>query len=336
MFPFDIRNHEIICVGDLCADLIIPYGEIKNTISKMRESLAVEEQSVVFRSGGSVGNTAKVLGKLHQNPIFITHIGNDQAGQFLKQEMEKYHVKMDHAIASDKGSVICIAVLDENRDRTMFVWVPPWSGLDHYTLNSFSEEIYKKPAIIFSSGMVLTNDIESGNAILAFIERMKENNSILVFDLNIRAESYGFEAQRRQLFERVLQYSDVVLGSGIEEFGQLTGKNNMIDAVRAIANDHSCIIARDGSLPILIREGDRQITVKVEAVKPACTVGAGDTFDAAFLMALRKGYNIENCVTFANKIAGYMISREEHLAIPDNAESLLPGNDLCDSQTSFQ
>jgi len=326
MFLSEITDHEIICVGDLCADLIIPYGDIKKTISKMREDpTTIKEQSVTFRSGGSVGNTAKVLGKLHQNPILITNVGNDQIGQFLKQEMEKEHVNMNYSIASDKGSIICIAVLDENRDRTMFVWVPTWSGFDHYTLNSFPEEIYKKNAIIFSSGMVLTNDIESGNAVLEFFKRMKENNSILVFDLNIRAESYGFEGQRRELFERALQYSDIVLGSGIEEFGQLTGKNNMIDAVRAMRNDHYCIIARDGDRPILIQKRDMQMTVKVEPVTPISTVGAGDTFDAAFLMALRKGYSIVDCVTFANKIAAYMINNEEHLAIPDNAENILTG-----------
>jgi fructokinase len=323
MFPFNLNNYEIVCVGDLCADLIIPYGDIKHTISMMRADLAVQKQSVTFRSGGSVGNTVKILGRLHQNPIFITNIGNDQVGQFLKQEMEKDHINLDYAIAADKGSIICIAILDKNRDRTMFVWVPPWSDFDHYTINSFPEEIYKKPAIIFSSGMVLTNDIDSGNAIVEFFKRMKANNSILVFDLNIRAESYGFDGQRKTLFERALQYADIVLGSGIEEFGQLTGINNMKDAVKAMANDHSCIIARDGDHPTLIQEGDKQITVKVEQVTPICTVGAGDTFDAAFLMALRKGYSIVKCVTFANKVASYMISKDEHLAIPNNAEEIL-------------
>lgn len=325
MLPkMDRKNYDIVCVGDLCADLIIPYGEVKNTIHSIQnDPTNINEQKVSFRSGGSVGNTAKVLGKLKQNPIFITNVGNDQVGRFLKQEMEDNDVDMNYSITADKGSIICIAVLDDDGDRTMFTWIPPWSALDHYTSNSFPEEIYKKTAIVFSSGMSLTNNIESGKALLNFFRRMKEKQSILAFDLNIRAESYGFHPLRRELFNEALQYADIILGSGIEEFGQITGKTNLKDAVMSLANKERCIIARDGGNPVLIQNGYTQATVEVNRVTPINTVGAGDTFDAAFLMALREGHNIADCVIFANKIAGYMISKVEHLAIPDNVQDIL-------------
>jgi len=322
-FKINRTDYDIICVGDLCADLIIPYGEAKNTIDNIKQDPTnINEQKVSFRSGGSVGNTAKVLGKLKQNPIFITNVGNDRVGQFLKQEMEDNNVNMDFSTTTDKGAVVCIAVLDNMGDRTMFTWIPPWSALDHYTSHSFPKDLYKKPAIVFSSGMSLTNNIESGNALLDFFRCMKENQSILVFDLNIRAESYGYQPGRRQLFEQVLQYADIILGSGIEEFGQITGKTNMKEAVESIADKGRCIIARDGGNPVLIQEGDTQSTVEINPVTPVNTVGAGDTFDAAFLMALRQGRDIKDCVLFANKIAGYMISRKEHLAIPDNVHEI--------------
>ncbi len=320
----NMKDYDIICVGDLCADLIIPYGEAKNTIHNIKsDPTNINEQKVSFRSGGSVGNAAKVLGKLKQNPIFITNVGNDQVGDFLKKEMESSNVNMSFSQTADKGSVICIAVLDAGGDRTMFTWIPPWSALDHYTSNSFSEELYKKPAIVFSSGMSLTNNIESGKALLDFFRRMKENQSILVFDLNIRVESYGYQPRRRQLFNEVLQYADIILGSGIEEFGQITGKTNMKEAVLSLANKDRCIIARDGGNPVLIQDGYTRATVEVDPVTPVNTVGAGDTFDAAFLKALREGHNLADCVSFANKIAGYMISKEEHLAIPDNVFDII-------------
>ncbi|MBU5330845.1 hypothetical protein KQI61_01415 [Anaerocolumna aminovalerica] len=326
MWPkINSKEYDIICVGDLCADLIIPYGQAKSAIDNIKhDPTNINEQKVSFRSGGSVGNTAKVLGKLKQNPIFITNVGNDRVGQFLKQEMENNNVNMHFSTTTDSGSIVCIAVLDHSGDRTMFTWIPPWSALDHYTSDSFPKELYKKPAIVFSSGMSLTNNIESGNALLDFFKEMKENQSILVFDLNIRAESYGYQTGRRQLFEQVLEYTDIILGSGIEEFGQITGKINMKEAVESMAGKDRCIIARDGGNPVLVQEGYTQTTVETEPVTPVNTVGAGDTFDAAFLMALREGHNIRDCVAFANRIAGYMISKEEHLAIPDNIHDMVP------------
>lgn len=320
----DLKDYDIICVGDLCADLIIPYGETKRILEIMQKNPACgDKEEVLFRSGGSIGNTAKILGKLEQRPLLIADLTNDQIGDFLKKEMENHGVNMDYSYISDRGSYLCIAVLDAENERTMFVWVPPWARLDRFTGDSFPEELFLKPAIVFSSGMVLHDDIESGKAVIEFFKRMKENQSILVFDLNIRAESYGFAEERRALFMEMLEHVDIVLGSGVEEFGQITGKGDLHEAVRALAGKNRCIIARNGKEPVLVQEGFEISSVETETVKPVTTVGAGDTFNAAFLMALRQGYELRQCVSFANKIAAYMISSTEHLAIPDNAQGLL-------------
>lgn len=319
-----LKDYEIICVGDLCVDLIIPYGETRRILEMIQRNPAWgEKKEVLFRSGGSVGNMAKILGKLKQHPILIADLANDQIGLFLKQEMENHGVNMDYSYISDRGSYLCIAVLDADNERTMFVWIPPWSRLDRFTGESFPEDLFTKPAIVFSSGMVLHSDIESGKAVIEFFKRMKENQSILVFDLNLRTESYGFAPERRALFMEMLDAVDIVLGSGIEEFGQITGKTDLYEAVKALARKDLCIIARDGRKPVLVHDGSAISLVETEKVKPVTTVGAGDTFDAAFLMALRQGYGLTRCVAFANKVAAYMISSQDHLAVPHNAQELL-------------
>ena len=73
----------IVCIGDLCADLIIPYGEAKKNISAIKEG-NIKSQSVTLRSGGTVGNTSMVLGKLGADPVFITDLCEDSLGKFLR------------------------------------------------------------------------------------------------------------------------------------------------------------------------------------------------------------------------------------------------------------
>ena len=320
----NLKDYEIICVGDLCADLIIPYGETRRILEMMQRNPACgEKEQVLFRSGGSIGNTAKILGKLKQHPILIADLASDQIGDFLKKEMENHGVNMEYSYISDRGSYLCIAVLDADNERTMFVWIPPWSRLDRFTEESFPEELFLKPAIVFSSGMVLHSAIESGKAVIEFFKKMKQNQSVLVFDLNLRAESYGFDPERRALFMEMLDYVDIILGSGIEEFGQITGKSDLYEAVKALARKDRWVIARGGKDPVLVQDGFDISLVETERVKPVTTVGAGDTFNAAFLMALRQGYGLSRCVAFANKIAAHMISSPEHLAVPVNARELL-------------
>lgn len=63
----------ILCIGDLCADLIIPYGEAKRNLALIRQGIIGSSQ-VELRSGGTAGNTAAVLGKLGERPVFVTDL----------------------------------------------------------------------------------------------------------------------------------------------------------------------------------------------------------------------------------------------------------------------
>ena len=108
------------------------WGNQENTGNDAKESRLWEKEQVLFRSGGSIGNTAKILGKLKQHPILIADLASDQIGDFLKKEMENHGVNMEYSYISDRGSYLCIAVLDADNERTMFVWIPPgpvWTGL---------------------------------------------------------------------------------------------------------------------------------------------------------------------------------------------------------------
>ena len=213
----------IVCIGDLCADLIIPYGEAKKNISAIKEG-NIKSQSVTLRSGGTVGNTSMVLGKLGADPVFITDLCEDSLGKFLRAEMEACGVDMSYAPLGEYGAMVCIAVLDETGDRTMFSWVPPGSRYPTFTEESFSERLFSMDTLLFTGGMVLNNDPASMEAVYQFIKKMKKmTDSLFVFDLNTRIESYGLDEKRRYYYDRFIELSDVVMGSGMEEFGPIAG-----------------------------------------------------------------------------------------------------------------
>ena len=181
----------LLCIGDLCADLIIPYGETKRTLSEIREGV-IGSCEVEFRTGGTVGNTVAVLGKLGEQPVFVTDLCGDRIGEFLKNEMEKHGADMSFSRVGNRGAMICIAVLEENGDRTMFPWIPPGGGYPTFSEESFSPELFHGEWIVFTGGMSLNNDGESMEAVLSFIRKIKEKtDSLFVFDLNTRIETYA-------------------------------------------------------------------------------------------------------------------------------------------------
>lgn len=313
---------KICCIGDLCADLILPYGEVKKHLSNLKKG-SVDYSEVQFLQGGTCGNTSAVLGKLGAKPYFVTDLCGDRNGRFLRDEMIACGVDMSWSKENpDKANMICIAVIDENNERVIFPWLPPGSDYPKFSAENLSL-IPKEEMLVFSGGMVMNNDPESMNAVCEKAEELKKAGSTIVFDLNVRAETYGMNRERRSAYERMLETSDIVIGSGIEEFTAVTGALSVDEAVSMLASDKHTVIARDGRKPVIVAKGKTRISVPTEAVFVSQTIGAGDTFNAGFLYAINKGLDIASAVSFANGIAAYMISTYGHLPVPSDIEARL-------------
>ena len=140
---------------------------------------------------------------------------------------------------------------------------------------------------------------------------------MIVFDLNVRAESYGYEGERKRAMEKMIGLCDILLGSGKEEFAQVTGLSNIRKAAdRLQVQGAKTVIARDGGNPILVLDRDNGYTVPVKPIRPISTVGAGDCFDAMFLSCLSQGKEIPEAVLRASDYAGLYISGGQFMAGP--------------------
>ena len=303
---------KIICVGDLCCDLIVPYGKMRQALLRGDISRDVTDKlQVRMQCGGSVGNAARHLGHLGMHPVFVTPLRRDSLGEYLSAEMEKKGVDMRWAAPSDKSNMYCVAVLDEQGERTMFCFVPPWADYPRFKENSFDIVPDFADQILFTSGMAFLEDVENNAAVLSFFERRKAAGAKIVFDLNVRAESYGFEGERRRAIEKMISICDILLGSGLEEFSQVTGAGTIREAAfRLLELGAAAVVARDGGDPILILGQDNDMYVSVTPVIPVSTLGAGDSFDAKFLEQIASGAEICRAVREASDYAGAYISRK--------------------------
>lgn len=324
----------ILCVGDLCCDLIVPYGKMQQVLQRGDISKEVTDQlQVTMQCGGSVGNVARHLGRLGAHPVFITPLKNDSLGEFLSSEMEKNGVDMHWAAESEKSNMYCVAVLDQTGERTMFCFVPPWADFPRFHEKSFervlqpcNSDLQKQDIlnpeeeILFTSGMAILDDAENNQAVLDFFRARKDGGAKIVFDLNVRAESYGYEGERRRAMEEMISLSDIVLGSGREEFCQVTGREEIRDAAgQLLESGAGTVIARDGGRPILVLETGKPeqedsdakypgTMIPVKPVIPISTLGAGDSFDAMFLSCIAAGAQVTEAVRTASDYAGDYIS----------------------------
>lgn len=312
---------KIYIIGDLCLDVIVPYNARQKDLSKETGifNFVSNPNKVIQRSGGSSANVAVVLSKLGMTPYLVTMEGNDEAGKYLKDQMLKQGVNMDYSIASDHGSIVCIAIIDENNERKIFTWCPEWSNFDDFKPEYFDAIYPDENSIFYFSGIIITHDEENINAVLHFLERAKRSGSKIVFDLNLRADAYGVSEKRMNIFKRAVKISDYVLGSGLEEFGPVSSKYDSKEAVDSLKREDLVIIERNQGDPVNVYIGkDWSFSVPVPKVEQVNTIGAGDTFNAAFLSKISQNVDIKKSVEFANYIASYKVSSDEHLAVPSD------------------
>ena len=157
--------------------------------------------------------------------------------------------------------------------------------------------------------MAFLDDAENNLAVLDFFRARKAEGAPVVFDLNVRAESYGYEGERKQSMEKMIAMSDILLGSGNEEFCQVTGSGRIREAASSLLSGGAgMVIARDGGNPILLLGNNLDMTVPVKPVIPFSTLGAGDCFDAMFLNSIASGKDIPAAVKSASDYAGEYIS----------------------------
>ena len=313
---------KICCIGDLCADLILPYGEVRKHLSNLKKG-SVDYSEVQFQQGGTCGNTCAVLGKLGENPYFVTDLCGDRIGQFLRDEMISCGVNMSWSMEDpEKTNMVCIAVIDEDNERVIFPWLPPGSDYPKFSAKNLSL-IPDEAMLVFSGGMVMNNDPASMDAVNTKTEVLKQAGSTIVFDLNVRAETYGMNRERKSAYERMIRTADIIIGSGIEEFSAVTGALSVDEAVDRLCSQGKTVIARDGRKPVITAFGEQRISVPTEAVFVWQTIGAGDTFNAGFLYALNRGLDPVQACSFANGIAAHMISSSGHLPVPGDVKKRL-------------
>lgn len=316
-----MRGGSIIGIGDLNGDVIVPYGAMRRRVAAIsRNQAAGETPTVSLRPGGSVANTCIALGKLGMQPIFLSKIGRDSCSRYLLEELAGMGVDTGRILRQDKKTFLTIVILDETGERTMFPWNLPGAGEGHFEEGELPEELCGKCCWIHTSGLALKGEGIHERVITAFVGACKKAGAKVSFDLNIRAESFGYTEGRQKIFEEIAGMSDVVFGSGTEELGVYTGIYDLEKAAQAIAERSRQVIVRDGPNPVIgINEG-KMSRYPVYPVRQIHTVGAGDAFNGGFIAASMQGMSFEKAVAWGNVCAAYTVSHEEALAIPGQKE----------------
>lgn len=236
--------------------------------------------------GGSPANTSVALSRLGIETFMKARTSSDSFGQIIRSYLEKENVNLNLGLITNEPSTVIEAFIQNDK-----------SAKYEANLIGASDFGWKENELNFNSRLFsyvhlgsLSAFVEPGATEIEkwFTNLRKENNLLLSFDPNIRHPLDGQpEEIVRQRAKRLCSIAHIVKASD-EDFRWIWQSSNYRDfAIEIIKNGTEIVIitkGKDGAW-LLNKEGI-EVEVSAHEIEVMDTIGAGDTFSAAFLAQL--------------------------------------------------
>lgn len=243
-----------------------------------------EGQAFLPLPGGAVFNTAIAAARLGVNTRFWYGLSTDMFGAQLRAALDAAGVDSGLCAPVDRPSTLAFVTLVEGQARYLF--------LDENTAGRMltPADIPDLPAevgVLFFGGISLVGE-PVGSAMEALAARTASDGQgrLIMLDPNIRPGFIRDAAAYRARIRRLIGLSHVVKLSD-EDLFWLTGPGDLATQARAVqAMGPRLVLITLGADGARAFGAGLDVAVPGQVVTVADTVGAGDTFNAAFLCAL--------------------------------------------------
>jgi fructokinase len=254
--------------------------------------------------GGAPANFAYHAQRLGEEGWAVSAVGDDALGREIQEIVaEKGLHRIISVVAQPTGTVevtldargVPSYIINEGVAWDNIPYTPEMDALAQ-----------RADAVCFGS---LVQRMASRASVLRFL-RATRPDCLKVFDINLRQHYYS-----REVLEESLQLADI-LKINDEEIRTVAGLFGLADDDTAACR---ALIARYGlRLVILTRGPQGSEVITPEAVIPQAageavvvdTVGAGDSFTAAFVVAYLRGDSLADAQRLASDTAAYVCSRK--------------------------
>lgn len=232
-------------------------------------------------AGGAVFNTAVALGRLGVQAGFLSGLSTDLFGDILCDTLAAAHVDTRLAPRSDRPTTLAFVTLTNGQASYAF-YDENTAGrlLSVDDLPPLSDDV----GTLFFGGISLVN--EPAAETYATLLAQHASSRVIMLDPNIRPGFIHDDTRYRDRIRRMMALADIVKLSD-EDLHWLEGPGDRVALARGLLDrGPNVVLLTEGA------DGARAITRRTTRHVPARkvvvvdTVGAGDTFNAGFLVAL--------------------------------------------------
>ncbi len=238
--------------------------------------------------GGAPANVAVGVARLGAKSTFVSKVGDDVLGHFLKQTLDEFKVDTNHVKLSEEAKTnIVFVTLDDEGDRSFEFYVTP-SADQLLRAEEIDERLFKAHRVFHFGSITLIQEPAMG-ATKRAIQLARENDMIVSYDPNLRLPLWDDEQQAKEHISSVLDQVDVLKLSE-EELTFLTGEKDLHSGAAVLKAQYNIplifvTLGAEGSFVFAENDVQKVPAMKVKAVD---TTGAGDAFVSGILYQLNE------------------------------------------------
>lgn len=273
---------KVVVVGSASMDLVVTAEKRP----KAGETLIGESFQTV--PGGKGANQAVAAARLGATVSMIGRVGEDSFGKEILDNLKKNDVSVNHVepvpyLASGTAHI----TLAEGDNSIIFV----------KAANDEVTPAYVEKAIstLKEADMIMVQQEIPEETVEYLAEFCKKWNKKWLLN----------PAPARKISEKVIE-SATYLTPNEHEFTVMFGEANRSEILARYPNK---LLITEGKNGVRYFDGEHEAVIPSYVVEAVDTTGAGDTFNAAFAVAVAEGKAIKEAIRFANRAASISITK---------------------------
>ncbi len=252
---------------------------------------------------------ADAAAKLGGSVGFIGAIGSDDFGRCIRDRLEKDGIDLTYLkVVPDRMTGVAFVTYFRDGSRK-FIYNVREGAPATMDASQVQPEYFAGVRFLHVMGFALSINESCRQACYKAVDLVKKGGGKVSLDPNLRPEVLTIE-EIREVCRPVLEVAEIVLPSG-EEAMMLAGVEDTGEAVRELL--------RQGPRIVALKQGEKGSTVftaeeKIEAppfrITEVDPTGAGDCYDAAFVIGLLEGWDLGRTARFANAVGALATTRQ--------------------------
>jgi sugar/nucleoside kinase (ribokinase family) len=289
-------EYDVLCVGILVADLFVPPLA---RLPEAGELLLVDE--MLLSAGGCAANAGIDLAKLGVRVAVAGKVGNDAFGASIRQELTGKGIDVSGIRTSASAPTARTVILPvAGQDRRYIHTVGANADLRAEDVDLAQVACSR---VLYVGGYLLFPGFEA--AALARLFQFAQQRGIrTVLDVAGPRPDQGL-----QLLEQVLPHTDALLPNE-DEARVITGEADPARQAEIFIRCGARVVAiTRGAEGVLVRTAQDLLRAAAMPIEFVDGSGAGDAFDAGFIIGMLEGWDLARTVEFAAAVGASACTR---------------------------